>query len=125
MIVKTITQEQVWQSPGGQKTIWNVTLDGGVKQYSLKTFDAAIATVGFAGEVESYVNQRGERFVKQVGKSDGTSAGGGDDRIKAQWAIGQAVQAVTFTPENESYMPAVEDLAKQFYTMVDKIQETT
>lgn len=67
MQVKTIHGEQVWQSSDGQRTIWEVSLKGDDgKDYRLKTYSNKIAQLGFEGEVRSYVNPRGERFVRQL-----------------------------------------------------------
>jgi hypothetical protein len=126
MIAKTISAEQVWQSPDKEKTIWNVSLEADGKQYAMKTFSPSVAVVGWQGEVESYANQRGERFVKPVGQDDGTKAGADcttDERIRSQWAIGQAAQAVMFTVQDEQYEAAVLDLAIKFYTMVPNVIE--
>jgi len=119
MQVTTTHSEQVWQSPDGEKTIWNVTLTADGKEYQLKTFSKSVATVGYSGEVESYVNQRGDRFVKPVNEQVRTADL--DSRIRAQWAIGQAVAATIFTPADEQYEAAVLDLANIFYKMVDTV----
>src|SRR4051794_14659314 len=65
MNVKTINSEQIWQSSDGQRTIWEVTLKADDdKEYKLKTYSSKISQMGFEGEVRSYVNPRGERFVR-------------------------------------------------------------
>lgn len=66
MQVKTTTSKQVWQSPDGQMTIWEVTLQAENRAHGLKTYSPEIATVGYTGEVETYVNKRGDRFVKET-----------------------------------------------------------
>jgi hypothetical protein len=66
MQVKTLASEKVWQSMDGERTIWNVKVEHDGKQYPLKTFSQQIAREGFEGEVETYVNKRGDRFVKQA-----------------------------------------------------------
>jgi len=65
MRVETIGAEQVWQSSDGQRTIWEVRLRGpDGKDYLLKTYSSLIAQVGYEGEIRSYINPRGERFVQ-------------------------------------------------------------
>jgi len=66
MQAKTLASEQVWQSPDGEKTIWNVTLEIDGEQRKLKTFSGKVATQGFEGKVETYINKRGDQFIKQV-----------------------------------------------------------
>lgn len=127
MKAKTISSEQVWQSPDGQKTIWDVVLEAADgKRYPLKTFSAKVAEVGFEGEVESYVNQRGDRFVKQVvaQKSGGYSRD--DAAIRAQWAIGQAIALTSATMDKKSInMQIIEDYAKQLFATVTRVKGDT
>lgn len=131
MRVKTIISEQVWQSPDGEKTIWNVTLeDEQGKQWLLKTFSSRVAEVGFEGEVESYLNKRGERFVRQQPKQGaGHNNGHGngytrdDAAIKAQWAIGQAINLASVTMEKQSItMPVIERYAKELFATVSRVK---
>ena len=128
MQVTTINSSEVWQSPDGQKTIWEVTLEADGKQYPLKTFSSKIAEVGFQGEVESYTNQRGDRFVKQVPKpaAEANSRGGftrDDAAIKAQWAIGQAIALTSATMDKSSInMQIIEDYAKQLFATVSRVK---
>jgi hypothetical protein len=129
MRAKTINSEQVWQSPDGQKTIWNVTLEADGKQYPLKTFSNRIAEPGFEGDVESYANQRGDRFVKQLPKPQTGGSGGysrDDAAIKAQWAIGQAIALTsTIMDKKDITMQVIEDYAKQLYATVSKVKGET
>jgi hypothetical protein len=128
MRAKTISSEQVWQSPDGQKTIWNVVLEADGKQYPLKTFSSRIAEVGFEGEVESYANQRGDRFVKQVPKAPAVAGGYNRDdaAIKAQWAIGQAIALTSATMDKKSInMQIIEDYAKQLFATVSRVKGET
>jgi hypothetical protein len=125
--VKTLDSKQIWQSPDAQKTIWEVTLEADGKQYPLKTFSPKIAEVGYQGEVESYTNQRGDRFVKQVQKPGGFSRGGGYERddatIRAQWAIGQAIALTSATMDKKTItMQVIEDYAKQLYATVSRVK---
>jgi hypothetical protein len=115
MHVITKAAEQVWQSSDGQRTIWEVTMtaDDG-KDYTLKTYSAKISQLGFDGEVRSYVNPRGERFVRMVpavpkqetdlnGKPVRRGLGIPESSIRAQWAIGQAINLASVKMEKESY----------------------
>jgi hypothetical protein len=127
MRAKTVSSEQVWQSPDGEKTIWNVVLEADGKQYPLKTFSSKIAEVGYEGEVESYVNQRGDRFVKQAPKAPATTGYNRDDAaIKAQWAIGQAIALTSATMDKKSInMQIIEDYAKQLFATVSRVKGET
>lgn len=127
MRAKTINSEQVWRSSDGQKTIWNVTLEADGKQYPLKTFSNRIAEPGFEGDVESYANQRGDRFVKQTSKPQNTGSASGysrdDAAIKAQWAIGQAIALTsTIMDKKDISMQVIEDYAKQLYATVSRVK---
>jgi hypothetical protein len=125
MLAKTIESEQVWQAPDKAKTIWNVTLESGGKQYPLKTYSEKIAQVGFEGDVESYVNQRGDRFVKQIAKQQGGFKGQprDDAAIKAQWAIGQAIALASATMDKSTItMKVIENYAKQLYATVSRVK---
>jgi hypothetical protein len=131
MRAKTLQSEQVWQSPDGQKTIWNVVIEADGKQYPLKTFSGKVAEVGFEGEVESYTNQRGDRFVKQLPKPATHEAAGkgysrDDAAIKAQWAIGQAIAYLTAVMDKKAVnMQLIEDYAKQLYATVSRVKGET
>lgn len=77
---KTTQAEQVWASPDGQRTIYEVVLDTGQGSAKAKTYSAAIAKVGFDGELDSYekVGKMGpETYVRQVQKEGGYQGGGG------------------------------------------------
>lgn len=77
---KTIAATQVWKSPDGQRTIFEVTLQTGQGSANAKTYSAAIGQIGFEGEVETYEKpgQKGpEVFVKQVAKENPGYTGGG------------------------------------------------
>lgn len=130
MRAKTLASQQVWQSPDGQKTIWDVTLEADGRQYPLKTFSSKIAEVGFEGEVESYANQRGDRFVKQTPKPEAQRSGGGysrdDAAIKAQWAIGQAIALLSATMDKSAInIQIIEDYAKQLFATVSRVKGET
>jgi hypothetical protein len=123
MNVKTIHSEQVWQSSDGQRTIWEVTLkaDDG-KEYRLKTYSSKIAQMGFDGEVRSYVNPRGERFVRQV-PSTKPSFARDDNAIRAQWAIGQAINLASVKMDKEAItLPVIEKYAKELFATVSRVK---
>jgi hypothetical protein len=120
---KTIHSEQVWQSSDGQRTIWEVTLkaDDG-KEYRLKTYSSKIAQMGFEGEVRSYVNPRGERFVRQV-PSTKPSFQRDDSAIRAQWAIGQAINLASVKMDKEAItLPVIEKYAKELFATVSRVK---
>jgi hypothetical protein len=122
MRLKTTHTEQVWTSPDGVKTIWEVTLKGeDGKEYHLKTYSPKIAEMGFAGEVESYVSPRGDRFARQVAQKAG---GGRDDyAIRAQWAIGQAIALASVTMDKKTItMPVIEKYAKELFSTVGRVK---
>jgi hypothetical protein len=124
MNAKTIHSEQVWQSSDGQRTIWEVTLkaDDG-KEYRLKTYSAKIAQMGYEGEVRSYVNPRGERFVRQVPTNTKPSFSRDDSAIRAQWAIGQAINLASVKMEKEAItLPVIEKYAKELFATVSRVK---
>lgn len=122
MRTKTVHSEKIWQSPDGQKSIWEVLLDADGKEYKLKTFSPRISQIGFEGEIESYVNPRGDRFVKQ--KATRSSANNRDQNvIRAQWAIGQSIALAAATFKKEAItLDAIKDKAHELYAMVDRIK---
>lgn len=130
MQVKTINSEQVWQSPDGAKKIWSVKLatpDG--KDYQLKTYSTAVAQPNFSGEVYSYLDKRGERFVRQVPKPKVGSAakrpayGRDDDAIRAQWAIGQAINLASVKMDKaEITLPVIETYARELFATVSRVK---
>lgn len=124
MQVKTTNSEQVWQSPDGQKTIWEVTLKAeGGNEYRLKTYSEAVAQLGFEGEVESYLNNRGERFVRQKLAKKASVYGRDDDAIRAQWAIGQAINLASVKMDKEQItLPVIEQYAKELFATVSRVK---
>lgn len=131
MEVKTINSERVWHSPDGQRSIWRVELEGSDgNMYRLKTYSPHIAQRDFAGKIESYVNRFGERFVRQVPSEDSTGArqpkkayGRDDNAIRAQWAIGQAINLASVKIEKDSItLPIIEEYAKQLYATVSRVK---
>lgn len=131
MKAKTVSSKETWKAPDGQRTIWDVVLEADGKDYRLKTYSAKIAEVGFEGEVESYTNDRGDKFVKQVPKEQPAHYGGSyqprdDAAIRAQWALGQAMQLELASFQGESKTFSWEQLersAKQLYALVDRVKE--
>jgi hypothetical protein len=124
MQVKTISSEQVWQSSDGQRTIWEVKMkaDDG-KEYQLKTYSNKIAQLGFDGDVRSYVNPRGERFVRQVPTNTKPNFQRDDNAIRAQWAIGQAISLASVKMDKEKItLPVIEKYAKELFATVSRVK---
>lgn len=127
MQVTTIDSEQVWQSPDGVRKIWSVKLETPEgKDYQLKTYSQAVASPNFNGEVYSYVDKRGERFVRQVvkAKEDNKPAFARDDSaIRAQWAIGQAINLANIKMDKEAItLPVIEKYARELFTTVSRVK---
>ena len=124
MNVKTTHVEQVWQSPDGKRTIWEVTLQGDDgRDYRLKTYSPKISQLGFKGEVQSYVNARGERFVRQVLKPKPSFTQRDDNAIRAQWAIGQAINLASVKMDRDAItLPVIERYAKELYETVSRVK---
>jgi hypothetical protein len=129
MIGKTINSERVWQSADGKRTIWSVLLqapDG--KNYRLKTYSPAVSRMGYEGDIESYEAKNGERFVRQVPKAPvGTPSGDArDDNIRAQWAIGQAINLASATMEKDKIdLSVIESYAKDLFATVSRVKGET
>lgn len=128
MQVKTINTEQIWQSPDGDRKIWEVTLrsDDG-NEYRLKTYSPKVSQIGFQGEVESYLNPRGDRFVRQKAPAAAGASKGGyqrdDNAIKAQWAIGQAINLASVKMDKDKItMPVIEKYAKELFATVSRVK---
>jgi hypothetical protein len=130
MIATTIKSEKVWVSKDSDRTIWEVTLKGDDdKEYKLKTYSSKISEEGFKGEIRSYVNPRGERFVRQVPQAPGDHKQGGfqprdDSHIRAQWAIGQASQTIDWKADRGDDDPweVLEERAQMFFLMADRVK---
>lgn len=135
MQVTTKEATAIWRSPDGKRTIWSVKLDADGKEYQLKTYSEEISQVGFTGEVESYDDKRGEKFVKQPQKQGGYAGGarsGKDQKIiSAQWALGQALKVYGVqlaTADDKSYakiMTVVEQLGGELFNMAQRISGGT
>lgn len=129
MHVKTTHSEQIWKSPDGSRTIWEVTLktDSG-DDYKMKTYSAKIAQMGFSGEVKSYLNDRGDRFARQLPATTPTGTGyrRDDNAIRAQWAIGQAISLASVKMDKEAItMPVIEKYAKELFATVSRVKGDT
>jgi hypothetical protein len=128
MQVTTIDSEQIWQSPDGEKKIWSVVLktpEG--SDYRLKTYSAEVAKPNFTGEVYSYLNKRGDRFVRQERKTPATTSKPAyqrdDNAIRAQWAIGQAISLASVKMDKEAItMPVIERYAKELFATVSRVK---
>jgi hypothetical protein len=123
MKATTVASDQVWQSSSGDRTIWELTLKGeDGKEYKLKTYSSKIAEVGFEGEVRSYVNPRGERFVRQV-PAVSVRPAHNDAAIRAQWAIGQAINLASVKMAKEDItLPVIEKYAMELYATVSRVK---
>jgi hypothetical protein len=133
--------QPIWQQ--GDRTIWEVVVDAGGHQASVKTYSQAIAQVGFQGEMETYEKpgrNGSETFVRQAPKEDGypprvggtTSARSNytprdDAAIKAMWAVGQAVTLVTSDdiPLVGDGLQEIEDYATRLFHMVDRVKTSS
>ena len=131
MNMKTTHSQQIWQAPDGRRTIWEVTLsaDDG-SDYKLKTYSPEVARLGFSGEVRSYLNPRGDRFVRQITHAPAKIGSGGyqrdDNAIKAQWAIGQAINLASVKMDKEAItMPVIEKYARELYATVGRVKGET
>lgn len=131
MRVKTTDSEQLWQSPDGQKKIWSVVLktDAG-EEYRLKTYSDRISQLGYEGEVESYVSKQGDRFVRQHKAEQPAGARGSygrdDAAIRAQWAIGQAINLASVKMDKDAItLPVIETYAKQLFATVSRVKGET
>jgi len=136
--VTTKSVKQVWQSPDGQRSINEVLMDCQGKLFKANTFSNDIATVGWSGDVESYEKDGrngSQTFVKQAPKEGGWSGGQAsmagqtsgsrssyvpkdEAAIKAMWAIGQSVNALS----DKSDLQLIEDYAKELFAMVDRVK---
>jgi hypothetical protein len=125
MNVRTTHSTQMWQSPDGKRTIWEVTLESSDgNDYKLKTYSPQIAEVGWSGEVRSYLNPRGDRFVRALSGPARSEPSGRDDlSIRAQWAIGQAINLASVKMEKDAItMPVIEKYAKELFETVSRVK---
>lgn len=127
MQARTINTEQIWQAPDGTRKIWEVTLKTEQGEHRLKTYSPKIGQLGFEGNVQSYRNPRGDRFVKQLlpakAEKAGTSYARDDNAIKAQWAIGQAINLASVKMDKEAItLPVIEKYAKELFATVSRVK---
>jgi len=128
MQLRTTHSEQIWQSPDGNRKIWEVTLaDDEGKEYLLKTYSPKIGELGFKGDVKTYLNPRGDRFVRQNVEAKAPANAGysrDDNAIRAQWAIGKAIDlaAVKTDKKEEITLPLIEKLARELYMTVTRVK---
>lgn len=131
MQVRTLDSEQIWQSPDGQRKIWSVVLstpEG--NEYRLKTYSPQVAKPNFKGDVYTYVNRRGERFVRQETKQATEQSAAkspaysrDDSAIRAQWAIGQAINLASVKMDKDAItLPVIERYAKELFATVSRVK---
>lgn len=143
--VVTKSVKQVWQSPDGQRTINEVTMDYNGKLFRANTFSDKIAAEGWSGDVESYEKpgRNGSQTFVRSAPQEGNGWSGGSQggqasqsgtksgyvpkdeaAIKAMWAIREAVNWIGSTESNPE---VIEALAQELFAMVDRVKtgETT
>lgn len=138
MLVHTIHTKQVWESNDSKRKIWQVTLQAeDDKEYLLKTYSPHIGKMGFRGKVKSYENRFGDRFAKQIANAGTTSNPNAvkpkshgyyrdDDAIKAQWAIGQAINLASVKMDKEAItMSVIEKYAVELFATVGRVKGDT
>lgn len=129
-----------WVSPDGKVSIWQVKLEIDGSQDLVSTMSKAIATVGFQGDVEAYMNAKGKTYYRQAPKEEQsapsepvhepeqakpTEAYWQDKQaqIRAQFAIKAAIQyAVNPAQDDLVDMQALEGFAIEFFAMVDRVK---
>lgn len=73
LTIQTKQAKQVWQSPDGQRTIFELLMESDGKEFKAKTYSREIATENWSGTVETYEKpgrNGSETFVKQPPKED-------------------------------------------------------
>lgn len=85
--------------PGTQINIWKLKAEVDGERSIYSTMSKAVATEGFMGDVELYVNDRGKEYVRQAPKEDapsGTTGGYQDHSLGMAWgnALTNAVTTV-------------------------------
>jgi hypothetical protein len=119
--------DDAFQVPGTDLKIWKVKVelpDGTRELYS--TMSAKIANLNFAGDLEVYENDKGKVYIRQPKQDKPSFAPKKDQKewqprddnaIRAQWAIGQAVNQLGNAAPDE-----IEAAAIRFYAMVDRVK---
>jgi len=120
MTLTTKSAKEVWNSPDGKITMYELVLDYEGQEVKAKTYSGAIASVGWTGEVVTYekANKAGqlETFVKQVPKEN-PAYGAGSGR-----SYGGKPQSDPFT----MYLSYAKDLKVARITAgLDKAKEYT
>ena len=118
--------KEIWKSPDGNRTIWEVVMDAEGQLVKAKTFSQAIAAVGWSGTVVSEERQGKmgpETFVKQLPKDNfgGPRQPKDEAGIKAMWAIGQAINF--HDGNSEADLALISSTAADLFEMVDFIKQ--
>src|ERR1035438_9408340 len=82
---KTVSSKEVWKSPDGQRTIYEIVFTFEGKEIKASTFSDKILETGWTGDLESY-EKNDRTFVKQHREEQaggGYSRGGGGSRPMA------------------------------------------
>lgn len=116
-----------WDGQYGSMKTYYVKLNGNTVKLNKKP-DSPAPTKGETLYGYIQPNQYGDQFKPQ--KKPFTPAGFKADpdkqnQIKAQWSIGQAVSATQIKSSEKGYLEDVEYLAKQFFSMVDRVKNGT
>src|SRR4051794_4405950 len=125
MKIKTTKSDLIWQSSDGQRTIWEVTLlaEDDNKEYRLETYSSKIAELGYEGEVRSYVNPCGDRFVRAMGMKPLLHSPSYEFSVRAQWAIGQAINLASVKMDKEDItLPVIEKYARELFATVSRVK---
>lgn len=77
---KTVWVGEPYQVPGTDIRIWKIKLEINGQRDTYSTMSQAVATDGFAGDLELYTNDKGKEYVRQLKKPDspGVAQGHGD-----------------------------------------------
>lgn len=137
--IKTTSAKEVWKSPDGQRTIFELIVDYKGSPLKAKTYSGAIATEGWEGAVESYEKEGrngSETFVKQPPKEGGfqsgasTSSSSGskpayvpkdEKAIQAMWAISQSIAY----NKADTKIEEIAETAKDLFLMVDVVKSAS
>lgn len=118
--------EDNFQIPGSDLTIYTIKLEIDGSRDMYKTMSSKIAAEGWGGDIELYTNAKGKEYVRQAPKDDyqapapsGTTSTWTDKQpeIKAEWAIGQAINMGKAKSWEE-----LEQVAKKLFAMVDRVK---
>lgn len=130
----TSVDENTWSPPDKpSKVYWTIGIDGfsaePVKWVQDKERNSPAPVVGESQEGKVYKGDKGYTFYPTTPRK---SYGGGknnyndpdkQNQIKAQWAIGQAVQILKpSSPESVLNLDHLETMAKSLFNMVDRVK---